>query len=372
MVENFENQRETGSASDLDIGTRLSNEANVLGSGFLGSFSKIGDGLEEAKKDPVSFGLKAAGGLTVGLAIGALTREAGFWGCVGRGTLGAVSVSGLTDAFKPLGSAMKTAWNATSQQQLDSASQKLASNLGQFEFDTLATMPFAVGGAALGGGLRRSLAGTVSLQSETKIAEAAAAKVRPAEATASRTATGYQSRLFGENAFRAEPQPKPRKIYVGEIVDDPPPRSGPRPRKPEPDIIDAEFTVIDEKTTRGGELNFMKIRGDFRPDLLPPSKTALTLAQREDGSQFALIARHPAVRTTLDNALKTVNGIEPGWTLDRGILHSPVNTRLTPFQLTDLLYHSPSEPPPPPMEKVIKAYTESSEEEPPHLIDIKV
>jgi hypothetical protein len=338
MPENFDDYRDRKSSPDLDISTRLSNELEVMTRGVAGSFTKIGEGWEQAKEKPLEFGAKLGVAAAAGLAFGAFAETRVLGGVMRAVGIGA-GVVAIGDVAAPVLKAGNAAWNARTQGELNLASNRLATGLGQAEFDLLATIPAAGMGGFMGSSLRRSLATTVTLGAEASMG-AGAAKVRVeqphARQSQARTPNYEQFRQSGtRTASREEP-----RVLVGEIVDGPRTKTRTASARRELDIIDAEFTVISNEVIVPG-FNHMKVRGQFEPNrLLPSSKDALTVVQRTDVDAYSVIARNQSHQAGLQTALSRLQQVEPGWNLRGGALNSPLHTRIAADQLTLLVRES--------------------------------
>ncbi len=124
--------------SDQDgLGSKLSREAALLLSGGLGG---IAQGAKNDAADPVGTGLKLAGSVGVGLALGAMERGGGLVGLTATLGSAAFTTSFITDVLAPgrlgkLSTAISNTWK--SPDNFSDNVQSVRDGLGQVTFDTL-------------------------------------------------------------------------------------------------------------------------------------------------------------------------------------------------------------------------------------------
>lgn len=332
MPENFENDSRSSRGDDFDLGRFLSNEANVFGAGIGNSFSKMGEAVQTSMKDPLGLTFKVGTAFALGGIMGLAAKEAVLGGVVRAAGIG-MGTAFVFDTAIPMARAFGDAANARTQGDLDRASNRLATSLGQLEFDSILTIPAAGLGSWGGSALRKSF--TVPLKVETPSATATPRFQTDAHRTSAtnRTPRYEEFRRPQTNARRtAAREPE---VLVGEVIDPPPRHTDAKFRRTEPEIIDAEWwEVVPNK------MDLVKVNGDVDPMKLLRSGDALTLVERTDVQAFNIVGRNSAHQQGLRSALSQLQTVESGWSLQGNTLRSPVRTAMDMEQLAFLIRQS--------------------------------
>jgi hypothetical protein len=112
----------------------------------------------------------------------------------------------------------------------------------------------------------------VSLQAEASAASTAS-RVRPEPATARASARTPHYEQFRQSSARRPMREEP-EVLIGEIIDSPRTRTASSGRRAEPDIIDAEYTVIGNEVTAAVTRSRAPARIESG-DMLPATRNVL-------------------------------------------------------------------------------------------------
>lgn len=258
MGGNFESlrQRDSNTEDSGSLGAILHNEAYIFGSGLAGSLKEIKQAAGEAGENLASTTLKVGAGVAVAGVLGFCSRRAGLAGIVGRGAMAALGVNFAFDAASPILGALGDGLSARSRRDLDLAGDRLSSGLGRFTLDTLITLPFAVGASAIGRSAGRAVFGSAkaSEAAGTSSASRVAGEAQTARASSNRGHSQFRT-TSAEHSGPARHstggvgeagRTTRRTVLEGELIVEPGVKSSRASHAREPEIIDAEFTVVEE------------------------------------------------------------------------------------------------------------------------------
>src|SRR5262249_53425035 len=152
-------------------------------------------------------------------AVGFCSGRAGIAGLLARGAMAAFGTQFVLDGLVPLGASALGGLSANNSRELDRASHRLATGLGRMGFDTLVSLPFAMGGSLAGRGLRSAFADVL----ETK-ATATAAAPKETRTTGAGNGEGrfrsYAADQAGQTGRRPTWTERPTsRVVVGELLD---------------------------------------------------------------------------------------------------------------------------------------------------------